>query len=331
MKLDLSTRYCGLELANPIMPGASPLVDNLDNVRRLEDAGAAAIVMRSLFEEQIVSEELNAHRAMIATTNVSPEALDFLPDPDDYRLGPDEYLQQIARIRKAVDLPVIASLNGTHISGWVRYATLIEQAGADALELNPYEMASSTDESSDAIERRILELVTEVHEATSIPLAVKLLPHFAGLPAFAERLAAAGADALVMFNRAYQPVIDLEELEMSQAYPLSSHDELPLRLRWLGLVSHKVTVDLACSGGVYSSEDALRALMCGATVVQIVSAILRYGPIHLKTVLAGMREWMEDHEYESIAQMRGSMNAANCPDPRVYTRWGYIRTLQSWV
>jgi len=329
MSVDLATRYCGLKLAHPFMPGASPMVDNLDTVRRLEDAGAAAIVMHSLFEEQIVGEELDIHRAHVAAMELSPEAFDHLPDPDAFRLGPDEYLRQIERVREAVDVPVIASLNGTHDAGWVRYATLIEDAGADALELNPYEMVAALDEPTDAIERRIVSLVAAVREATSLPLAVKLLPMFAGLSAFAERLAAAGADALVLFNRPYQPAIDLHTLDLSHAYPLSSHDELGVRLRWLGLISARATADLACSGGVYSADDAVRAVMCGAHAVQMVSALLRYGAAHLGVVMQGVVAWMQEHEYTSIAQMRGCMNLANCPDPRVYTRWGYIRTLQN--
>jgi len=201
-----------------------------------------------------------------------------LPDPDGFTLGPDEYLTQIERIKSAVNLPVIASLNGTHCSGWVRYATMIEHAGADAMELNPYEMTSTLSESTASIEQHICELVEAVH-----------------------------------------------------AYPLSSHDELAMRLRWLGIVSPEATADLACSGGVYTSDDALRAIMCGAHAVQMVSALLRYGPTHLQRVISGVREWMIEYEYESIQQMRASMNIANCPDPRIYTRWGYINTLRSWA
>ncbi len=331
MDADLSIKYCGLELKHPFMPGASPMVDSLDTVRQLEDAGASAIVMHSLFEEQIVGEELGMTRAREFGAN-SPEAAgSYLPDPEGYKLGPDEYLRQIEQIKKAVAVPVIASLNGNHREAWVRYAQLIEAAGADALELNTYEMTFQLNQTTDAIEKQTVDLVAAVRAATAIPLTVKLLPFFAGLPSLAQRLSKAGASGLVLFNRTYQPVIDLEELEMSHAYPLSSHDELPLRLRWLGMISPSVDMSLAASGGVYTVDDALRAVMCGAHAVQMVSALLRYGPNHLTTIIDGVREWMTEHEYESVNQMRGSMNVKNCPDPRIYTRWGYIKTLMSWA
>ncbi len=327
--MDLTTRYLGLELKNPCMPGASPLVADLDTVRRLEDAGAAAIVLYSLFEEQIVQEQVASARAR-HTEQSFAEALSYLPDPEDFRLGPDEYLALIGKVKDAVSVPVIASLNGSSPSGWVRYAKQIEQAGADALELNTYELAHSLNDSSEQIEQHTVDLVTEMRAATRIPFAVKLLPVYAGLPAFASRLADAGAHGLVLFNRMYHPSIDLEELEMHAVHPLSHPGELSVRLRWLGMISPRVALSLACSGGVHSAEGALRALMCGADVVQVVSALLRHGPDYLGIIIQGIESWLEEKQYNSLSELRGSMSLLRCPDPRAYTRVNYIQTLRAW-
>src|SRR5579864_1989539 len=282
--MDLSTTYLGLKLPHPLMPGASPLVDDLGTVRRLEDAGAAAIVMHSLFEEQIVAEQFTTHEITESHASAHPEAHSYFPDPEVFALGPDEYVAQIARIKHAVRLPVIASLNGTTRGGWLDYARLIEQAGADALELNVYTVAADPWEHPQTIERRLEELVRAVRNAVKIPLAVKLSPFFTSLPYLARQLDAAGADGLVIFNRFYQPDVDLEQLEVQRSIHLSDSSELLLRLRWLAILSGRIQASLAVSGGIHSGRDALKAVMCGAHAVQLVSALLRHGVDHLRVV-----------------------------------------------
>ncbi len=329
--LDLTTQYLGLTLAHPLIPGASPLVDNLDTVRRLEDAGAPALVMRSLFEEQLACESLAAHHAIMQHVESFVEALTYLPSPDDYVLGPEEYLDQIAAIKRAVAIPVIASLNGTTEGGWVRYARLMEEAGADALELNLYELPQRVQVNAGDLERQLCDLVTEVRKATALPLAVKITPYYSSLPHFAAMLVKSGADGIVMFNRLYQPDIDVDGLEMKSVNPLSDSGDLFLRLRWLGILSpqlHHVT--LACSGGVHTAIDAVKAIMAGAHGVQMVSALLKHGPGYLGDVLKVLRQWMQEHEYESLGVLRGSMNVARCPEPALYARSNYIHTLQTW-
>lgn len=328
--MDLTTTYLGLTLAHPFMPGASPLVDDLDSVRRLEDAGASAIVMRSLFEEQIKREggrtlhDVESHRDAFA------EASSFLPAPDEFRLGPVAYLEQIHRIKKAVSVPLIASLNGVTASGWLDYAKQIEQAGADALELNVYYIATDIDEPADAVDRRTLDIVRAVRAAVKLPLAVKLSPFHSALSNFAREVERAGASGLVLFNRFYQPDIDVEALEAVPRLVLSDPSELLLRLRWLAVLSGQRDLDLACSGGVHAAEHAVKALMAGATVVQVVSALLKHGPAQLGEIRRGVEQWLEQHEYESLVQLRGSMNLARCPDPSAFERGNYMRVLQSW-
>lgn len=327
--MDTTTQYLGLTLKCPLMPGASPLVGDLSMVRRLEDAGAGAIVMHSLFEEQIVGEQLATYSATEMPKEYYAEAQSYLPEPDEFTLGPESYLEQIRRIKSAVAVPVIGSLNGSTHGGWLKYAKLIADAGADALELNIYDLPSDTEEDGAAIEKRIVELVGEVSRDLDIPVAVKLAPFYTAMANFAARLRDAGADGLVMFNRLYQPDIDTEELELVRVNPVGLGD-LPLRLRWLGLLFGKVGCDLAASGGVTTANDAVKAIMAGADAVQMVSALLMHGPEYLGRVKQAMAAWMDDHEYESLEQMRGSMSRLRCPDPTAYDRANYMRTLQSW-
>jgi len=328
--MDLTTRYLGLTLPHPFMPGASPMVDDLDLVRRLEDAGAAAIVMHSLFEEQITREEVGTIRQMEVVSGAFAEALTYFPEPEDFRLGPDRYLDHVRRLKEAVSVPVIASLNGSTPGGWVAFATRIAEAGADALELNLYDVGAHAGESGFSLERRLLDSVRAVRAAVKIPLAVKLSPFFSSLGSFASELDAASVDGLVLFNRFYQPDIDPETLDVTPSLRLSTHDELLLRLRWLAMLSGRVKASLAVTGGVHDARDAIKAIMAGADAVQMVSAILLRGPKALADVRTEVTRWLEEHEYESLAQMKGSMNLLSCPDPAAYERANYARVLQSY-
>ena len=328
--IDLSTRYLGLALPHPFMPGASPMVDDLDTVRRLEDAGAAAIVMHSLFEEQIELEQGRTRYDIESHVNAFSEASSFFPGPAEFRLGPQAYLDQIRRIKEAVKVPVIASLNGTTATGWLEYAKLMAQAGADALELNVYYVATDPTEQGADVERRTFDIVRAVKQAIRIPVAVKLSPFFSSLSHFAAALEASGADALVMFNRFYQPDIDIERLEVRNELHLSDSSELLLRLRWLAILSAQSKLELAVSGGVHTPEDAVKAVMAGAHAVQVVSALLKNGPQHLAALRTGLARILEERGYNSLSEMRGCMNLARSPDPAAFERGNYMRILQSW-
>ncbi len=326
--MDLSTTYMGFKLDHPLIPGASPLVDNLENVKRLEDAGAPMIVMHSLFEEQIVNEELYFTHALEQGDSSTSEATNYFPWPSEFALGVDEYLEQIARIKLIVSVPVIASLNGTTEGGWLAYAGMIEQAGADGLELNIYDVAADPSETGEQVEARALRVIRAVRDSLSIPVAVKLSPFYSSMSHFAKEVDETGVEGLVLFNRFYQPDIDIEHLEVVRIN-LSSPADLLLRLRWLALLHGKVRASLACTGGVHSASDAIKAVMAGADAVQIVSALLQRGPSYLRTVREGMAHWLEEHGYESLAQMRGSMSLSRCADPKAYERANYMRVLQS--
>lgn len=328
--MDLTTTYLGFDLPHPLMPGASPLADDLDNVRRLEDAGAAAIVLRSLFEEQIIGEQLASQDAMELHADAFSEATSYLPDPADFVLGPDDYLQHLSRVKDAVDVPVIGSLNGVTPGGWIDHAALLAEAGADAMELNVYNVAADPAEEASAIESRLVELCASVKAAVQIPVAVKLSPFYTSLPNLAARLGAVGIDGLVVFNRFYQSDIDLDELDVVPSLRLSDESELLPRLRAVALLSGRVTPSLAVSGGVHSAHNAVKAVMCGAHAVQLVSALLQQGAGHLAKIRKELSDWLEEHEYESLGQMQGSMGLLRCPDPRAFERAQYVRVLQSW-
>ena len=328
--MDLSTTYLGLKLPHPIMPGASPMVDKIDLVKRMEDAGAAAIVMHSLFEEQLMREELATYHHIDVHSDSFAEAMTYLPRPDEFNLGPDQYLEQLVRIKQSVDLPVIASLNGFTSGGWIRYAKLMQDAGANALELNVYYLATNADEAGEEVEQRTLDILKAVKQAVSIPVSIKLSPFFSSMASMAKRLDEAGADGLVLFNRFYQPDIDVESLEVEPTLRLSDSSELNLRLRWLAVVSGRVRASLAVSGGVHTHLDAVKAVMTGAHAVQVVSAILQQGPDVLRRIREGMTQWLEEHEYDSLEQMRGSMNLLRCPDASMFERANYIRILQGY-
>jgi dihydroorotate dehydrogenase (fumarate) len=312
------------------MPGASPLADSLDTVKRLEDAGAAAIVLRSIFEEQITREQNGLVHNIEVTSNTSAEALAYFPKPEDFAFGTHEYLEQILKIKAAVKVPVIASINGTTNEGWLSYAKTIQQAGADALELNVYYIPTDPRETSAEVEGTTIEIVRTVKKAITIPVAVKLSPFFSSMANLARQLDASGADGLVLFNRFYQPDIDVEALEVVPSLHLSDSSELLLRLHWLAILSGQVKASLAASGGVHTGVDAVKAVMAGASAVQVVSRLLEDGPQRLLTIFQGMKHWMEEHDYESLEQMRGSMNLQKSPDPSAFERGNYMKVLRSW-
>lgn len=328
--MHLETEYLSLKLKNPLVVGASPLADDLDKVRQLEDAGAAAITLYSLFEEQITQNIIGSEAHIGAYEDSFLEAASYFPEVNLLERDVDTYLEQIQRVKSAVDLPVIASLNGTREGEWLSYAQFMEQADADALELNLYFLATDLEESAAALEDRCLRIVQAIRTHISIPLAVKLSPFYTALPHFAQRLSDAKVDGLVLFNRFYQPDFDIEELTVQPTLDLSSSNELRLRLRWLALLSERVACDLSVSGGIHSGLDAVKAIMAGAHSVQMVSTLLINGPKRLADSFAQMKTWMMEHEYESVDQMRGCMNYAHCPDPEALERANYMRVLKSW-
>ena len=328
--MNLSTTYLGLKLAHPLMAGASPLVDDMGMVKRLEDAGASAIVMHSLFEEQITREEQGTIMDMALASSLSAEAISFFPQPDEFRLGPEKYLEQIRRIKEAVSVPVIASLNGTTPAGWLHYGKLMQDAGADALELNVYHIPTDPKESANEVEKRTLDIVKAVKAEVKVPVSVKLSPFFSALAHFAVELEAAGADGLVLFNRFFQPDINVEELVAEPSLQLSGPADLLLRLRWLAVLHGHVKGSLAVTGGVHDGIGALKAVMAGADAVQMVSALLIHGPDRLAQTRATLTEWLEEHEYESLAQAKGSMSLVKSPNPQAFTRANYMRILNGW-
>ncbi|PIE24445.1 MAG: dihydroorotate dehydrogenase [Planctomycetota bacterium] len=328
--MDLKCSWLGLELAHPFVSGASPLVDDLGMVKRLEDAGIAAIVMHSLFEEQITQEELGTVASMDTHSDSFGEALSYFPDPEDFHLGPDEYLEQIRRIKESVAVPLVGSLNGTTPGGWLRYGPLIEEAGADALELNLYELPTDPGRKGSDIEREACQIVKDLASVLKIPLTIKLGPYYSSIPHFVDQLVAAGAKGVTIFNRFYQSDIDSEALEVTHKLRLSGPSELLLRLRWLAILSASSACDLSVTGGVHSVNDAIKATMCGAHSIQMVSALLRHGPEYVSEMREGFVAWLEEHEYESVEQMRGSMDLSRSPDPKAFERANYMRVLQSW-
>jgi dihydroorotate dehydrogenase (fumarate) len=328
--MDLATTYMGLELTSPLIAGASPLTHDLDVARRLEEHGAAAIVMHSLFEEQIVREELSLHHHLTAHDDGHAEALTYFPEPASFTLGVGPYLDQLAQLKRAVAVPVIGSLNGTTRGGWIEYARRMQDAGADGIELNLYYLAIDPDEPASAIEQRYLDVLAAVRATVRVPIAVKLSPFFSAPVHMARRFAAAGADAIVIFNRFYQPDIDIDALDVVPALTLSNSSELRLRLRWLAAMFGHVPCALAATGGVHTGRDALKALMAGASAVQMTSVILQQGAQVVRRVRDEMVAWMAEHEYASVRQMIGSMSLARCPDPAGFERANYMKVLQSW-
>jgi dihydroorotate dehydrogenase (fumarate) len=328
--MDLTTTYMGLTLAHPIVPSASPLSDSVDNLRRLEDAGAPAIVMHSLFEEQIEGESHLLDHYMSYGTDSFAEALSYFPEMDAYNVGPAGYLDLIRQGKEAVDIPIIGSLNGVSTGGWIEYARLIEEAGADGLELNIYYIPTDLALSGASVEQMYLDVLRAVKETVSIPVAVKLGPYFSSFANMAQQLQGAGADALVLFNRFYQPDLDLEYLEVAPNLVLSSAHEMRLPLRWVAILYGRVPVDFAITSGVHSHEDVLKGLMAGARVTMMASELLRHGIERIGQIRSAMAQWMEENQYESVTQMQGSMSQIHVADPEAFERANYMRVLQSW-
>ncbi len=328
--MDLTTTYLGLKLKNPLIASASPLSNNVDNFKVLEDAGVAAIVNHSLFEEQITHEVGELQHYLSNHSESYAESLSYFPKVGDFPLGPEEYLSHIYKAKKAVKVPIIASLNAHTEGGWVTFAKQIQQAGADALELNVYFMAADPDVDGRQIEETYIEILQQVKSVVTIPVAIKIGPYFSAFANMAKRLDEAGADGLVLFNRFYQPDIDLEGLMIVPNVTLSTSYDMRLPLRWIGILFGHIKADLAATTGIHSSEDVIKVIMSGADVAMLCSVLLRHGPDHAKTLLQGIEKWMKEHDYASIEQMRGSMSQQSIVNPESFERANYMRTLQSY-
>ena len=326
--IDLNTTYLGLKLRTPLVASASPLSQEIDSIRRLEDAGASAIVLYSLFEEQLRQEEFELEHRLMAGTESFAEATSFLPQPDEFRFGPEGYLKHIGRAKKAVSIPIIASLNGSSAGGWTKYAKQIEEAGADALECNIYFLATDPEVSSNDVEQRYIDIVAAVKSVVSIPVAVKIGPFFSNMANMAKRFDVVAADALVLFNRFYQPDINLEELEIEPNVLLSTPQALRLPLTWIGILYGRIRANLAATSGVHGHEDVIKLLMVGADVTMLCSTLLRNGIGHIRQIERGLVDWMQEYEYSSVQQMKGSMSQIRCADPAAFERAQYMKAVK---
>ncbi len=328
--MDISTTYLGLKLTSPIIPSAGPLSQDIGNIKMMEDSGAGAAVIYSIFEEQIENESLDYFQHTTANTESNAEALSYFPQSSDFRIGPDEYLEHIRKAKSSVNIPIIASLNGKSLGGWIEYAKKIEEAGADALELNIYRLATDTKASSLDIEKNYIEIVKTVKSSVNIPIAVKIGPFFSSTAWMADQLSNAGADGLVLFNRFYQPDIDLERLEVVPNVILSTPMAMRLPLRWIAILYGRIKADLAATSGIYNEKDVLKMIMAGAKVTQMLSCLLKFGIGHISDVNTQLLYWMETNEYESLDQMRGSMSYKNVADPSQFERANYMKVLNSY-
>ena len=329
--MNLSTTYLGLQLRSPLVVGAAaPLTEDIDNIKRIEDAGGAAVVLHSLFEEQLTQEQYELHHHTTTYNESFAEALTYFPEPEIFHVGPEEYLNQISQAKEMVDMPIIASLNGSTLGGWTDYARQIEQAGADALELNIYYVPTDFDLTAIQIEENYLNILHSVKSVVSIPVAIKLSPFFNNMANMAKQLTEAGADGLVLFNRFYQPDIDIEALEVQPRVLLSTPQAMRLPMRWIAILYGRLKVDLAATSGIHKAEDVLKMLMAGANITMLVSVLLSHGIKHIQVIEEGMHQWMEKYEYESVKQMQGSMSQLNCPDESAFERAQYMKALQSY-
>jgi dihydroorotate dehydrogenase (fumarate) len=329
--MDLTTTYMGLTLRSPLVVGAAaPLTEDIDNIKRMEDAGAAAVVLHSLFEEQIVQERLELHHHLEYGTHSFAEALTYFPEPEIFHVGTEEYLNHIRKAKEMVNIPIIASLNGSTLGGWTDYAKQIEQAGADALELNVYFVPTDLNTTGAQIEQTYIDILRAVKSAVNIPVAIKLSPYFSNMANMAKQLTEAGADALVLFNRFYQPDIDIENLEVEPNVLLSTPQAMRLPMRWIAILYGRIEADLAATSGIHKAHDVLKMLMAGASITMLVSVLLRHGSEQIRLIEEGMRFWMEEHEYESVKQMQGSMSQINCPDESAFERAQYMKAVQTY-
>jgi dihydroorotate dehydrogenase (fumarate) len=329
--MNLATNYLGLELANPIVPSSSPLTRDIESLQRLEAAGAAAVVLPSLFEEQIEHEAMAVHSALDYGSEISAESIGgYFPEMDDYNTGAGDYLERLRMAKEALSIPVIASLNGVSAGGWTLYARIIEDAGADALELNIYLIAADMGRTGPEVADEYLRLVERVREAVTIPLAVKVGPYFTSMAHMAQRLIESGADGLVLFNRFYQPDIDLDKLTVGPNLVLSTSEEMRLVLRWMAILHGRVNASLAATTGVHTSEDVLKLILAGADITMMASALLKHGPDHIGAVLDGVSRWLEDRDYESLNQARGSLSQRSSPDPSAFERSNYMHALTEY-
>ncbi|MGK7936479.1 MAG: dihydroorotate dehydrogenase-like protein [Xenococcaceae cyanobacterium] len=329
--MNLSTTYLGLQLRSPLVVGAAaPLTEDIDNIKRIEDAGGAAVVLHSLFEEQLTQEQYELHHHTTSYNESFAEALTYFPEPEIFHVGPEEYLNHIRQAKAMVDIPIIASLNGSTLGGWTDYARQIEEAGADALELNIYYVPTDFDLTAIQIEENYLNILRSVKSVVSIPVAIKLSPFFNNMANMAKQLTEAGADGLVLFNRFYQPDINLEALEVEPNVLLSTPQAMRLPMRWIAILYGRLQVDLAATSGIHKAEDVLKMLMAGANITMLVSVLLSHGIKHIQVIEERMRQWMEKYEYESVKQMQGSMSQINCPDESAFERAQYMKALQSY-
>ncbi|MCF2149705.1 dihydroorotate dehydrogenase-like protein [Desmonostoc muscorum LEGE 12446] len=328
--MDLTTTYMGLKLRSPLVPSASPLSEDIDNIQRMEDAGAAAVVMHSLFEEQLRRESYELHHHLTQGTESFFEALTYFPDSVSFRVGPETYLEHIYKAKQKVSIPIIASLNGSSVGGWTNYAKQIQQAKADALELNIYYVPTDIELTSNEIEQTYIDILRAVKAVVTIPVAVKLSPYFTNMANMAKRLDKAGADALVLFNRFYQPDINLNLLEVEPNVLLSTPQSMRLPLRWIAILYGQIHADLAATSGIHRGDDALKMLMAGAKITMLCSVLLRHGINQIRVIEQEIREWMQKHEYESVRQMQGSMSQKHCPNPSAFERAQYMRSLATY-
>lgn len=330
MPIDLSTTYLGLKLRSPLVAAASPLSEEIDSIKQMEEAGAAAVVLHSLFEEQLRQDSAELVHNLEQGTESFAEALTYFPEPEEFRLGPEEYLKHIAKAKKAVKIPIIASLNGSSVGGWTKYAKAIQQAGADALELNIYNIPTDMELTSAEIEQSYLDIVKAVKAEVTIPVAVKLSPFFTNFANMAKRLDKAGANGLVLFNRFYQPDIDLETLEIKPNILLSTPMAMRVPLRWVAMLYGKLRCNLAATSGIHRASDSLKMLMAGADITMLCSALIRHGARQVGVVERDMMAWMEEHEYESVTQLKGSLSQKNCADPSAFERAQYMKAISQY-
>lgn len=330
-KMNLKTKYLGLELDNPLVPSASPLSRDVEMAKRLEEAGAPALVMYSLFEEEIYHEDAELDHYLSHGSHSFAEALSYFPEQaHDFNQGPDEYLEQVRKLKDALSIPVIASLNGVSIGGWIEKAKLIEEAGADALELNVYYLPTDPNQSGSEVKNIYIDILKAIKQKVSIPVGMKIGYAFSALPSFAKRMEESGADAIALFNRFYQPDINLEKLEVEPTLSLSTSDEIRLPLRWIAVLRNQLNISLGATSGVHTAEDVLKLTMAGADITFMTSALLKHGPTHIENIKHDLIQWMEENEYESLEQMRGSMSMKNVADPSAFMRANYIKTLREY-